>query len=54
MNQEKDKQHTILLVDDEADIREVLTLSLSDMGYEVYPAENGKDALGIMLKTLDG
>ena len=47
MNQKKDKQHSILLVDDEADIREVLSLSLSDMGYEVYSAENGKEALRI-------
>ncbi len=38
---------TILLVDDESDIREVLSLSLSDMGYHVYTAENGDQALHI-------
>jgi len=38
---------TILLVDDEPDIRDVLSLSLSDMGYHVYEAENGDEALCI-------
>jgi len=38
---------TILLVDDEPDIRDVLSLSLSDMGYHVYEAENGDQALHI-------
>jgi len=37
----------ILLVDDEADIREVLSLALSDMGYRVLEAENGLQALEI-------
>ena len=35
----------ILLVDDEEDIRDVLTLSLSDLGYRVVCAENGREAL---------
>jgi signal transduction histidine kinase len=35
----------ILLVDDEKDIREVLRLPLTDLGYEVLEAENGADAL---------
>jgi signal transduction histidine kinase len=38
---------TILLVDDEPDIRDVLSLSLSDMGYQVYEAENGDEALRV-------
>lgn len=38
---------TILLVDDEPDIRDVLSLSLSDMGYHVYEAETGDEALRI-------
>jgi len=38
---------TILLVDDEPDIRDVLSLSLADMGYHVYEAENGDEALRI-------
>jgi DNA-binding NtrC family response regulator len=37
----------ILLVDDEEDIRDVLSMSLTDMGYQVYDAKNGKEALRI-------
>jgi signal transduction histidine kinase len=37
----------ILLVDDEPDIREVLSLSLCDFGYQVHEAENGDQALCI-------
>jgi two-component system NtrC family sensor kinase len=39
---------TILLVDDEADLREVLGISLSDTGYEVLTAENGMQAMNIL------
>jgi two-component system NtrC family sensor kinase len=39
---------TILLVDDEADLREVLDIALSDIGYDVLTAENGKQALNIL------
>ena len=35
----------ILLVDDESDIREVLSLALTDLGYTVYEAESGGQAL---------
>jgi signal transduction histidine kinase/FixJ family two-component response regulator len=38
----------ILIVDDEQDIREVLEISLSDLGYEVCTAENGEEALRII------
>ena len=38
----------ILIVDDEEDIRVVLGISLSDLGYEVYTAENGENALQII------
>ena len=37
----------LLLVDDEAGIRKVLSLSLSDNGYQVFTAENGEQALEI-------
>ncbi len=37
--------NTILLVDDETDIREVMTMSLEDMGFRVLAAENGAQAL---------
>jgi signal transduction histidine kinase len=40
-------EKAILLVDDEIDIRDVLSLSLSDMDYHVYEAENGDQALRI-------
>jgi PAS domain S-box-containing protein len=42
MNKEK-----ILLVDDEEGIRKVLGISLTDIGYTVYTAENGEDAYKI-------
>jgi signal transduction histidine kinase len=41
---------TILLVDDEDDIREVVGMSLADIGYTVHSAENGEDALRIFRK----
>ena len=40
-------ENKILLVDDEKDIREILCLSLVDMGYTVFEAENGVAALRI-------
>ena len=41
----------ILLVDDEKDIRDVVHLSLSDMGYQVLEAEDGVQALRIFRDT---
>jgi signal transduction histidine kinase len=38
-------KHTILLVDDEPDIRDVLDIYLTDLGYIVHTAENGDAAL---------
>jgi signal transduction histidine kinase len=38
-------KNNILLVDDEKDIREVLVLALADMGYHIFEAENGRQAL---------
>ncbi len=37
----------LLLVDDEEGIRKVLGITLSDMGYEIFTAENGEKALEI-------
>ncbi|MCF8063362.1 MAG: response regulator [Deltaproteobacteria bacterium] len=37
----------IVLIDDEADIREVLSISLQDAGYEVAAASNGKAGLDL-------
>jgi signal transduction histidine kinase len=39
----------LLLVDDEADIREVLTLALTDLGYAVTTADSGTTALPLFL-----
>jgi len=38
-------ENNILLVDDEKDIREVLVLPLADLGYHIFEAENGRQAL---------
>lgn len=40
----------ILLVDDEDGIRKVLGISLADIGYQVFTAENGQKALEIFRK----
>jgi signal transduction histidine kinase len=40
--------NTILFVDDEKDICDVLSISLSDLGYKVYTAQNGQEALRII------
>ena len=37
----------ILLVDDEPDILEILSFNLSSEGYQIYTAENGKEALKV-------
>ena len=37
----------ILLVDDEPDILEILEFNLSNEGYQIFTAENGKEALKI-------
>jgi len=38
----KENMKKILLVDDEEDIREVLSMALVDMGYHILTADNGK------------
>jgi len=40
-------EKVVLLVDDETDIREVLDITLRDMGYNVLMAENGEEALAV-------
>jgi signal transduction histidine kinase len=42
---------TVLLVDDEKDICDVLSISLSDLGYEVFTAQSGEEALKILAKV---
>ena len=43
-------EKTLLLVDDEEDIRDILWIPLTDMGFTVYTAENGEEALEIFRK----
>lgn len=45
---------SILLVDDEQDIRDVLSISLIDMGYTVLEAENGRSAIRIFEENSPG
>jgi signal transduction histidine kinase/FixJ family two-component response regulator len=40
-------EEKILLVDDEEGIRKVMGISLMDIGYQVFTAQNGKEALAV-------
>ena len=40
-------QHTILVVDDEEDIRYALDIYLTQLGYKVLKAENGEEAINL-------
>jgi CheY-like chemotaxis protein len=44
----KVKQKTVLVIDDEIDVRESLQDALSDEGYAVVLASNGKEALKLL------
>jgi PAS domain S-box-containing protein len=46
---ETESRQTILLVDDEAGIRNLLSISLADEGYDVITAADGREALEIFL-----
>lgn len=48
----KNSDITILLVDDEPDILEVISYNLSQEGYTIFTAENGKDAIAIAKQEL--
>jgi two-component system, cell cycle sensor histidine kinase and response regulator CckA len=43
----------VLVVDDEAPLREALMFTLQDSGYEVYSAEDGSDALALYFQRRD-
>ncbi len=43
-------EEKILLVDDEEGIRKVLSISLMDIGYQVFTAQDGKEALSVFKK----
>lgn len=40
----------VVLIDDEQDIRDVVSLSLQDAGYEVFTAEDGKTGLNLCME----
>lgn len=42
---------SILIVDDDQDIRETLRMALEDEGYGVYEAEDGATALGLLRES---
>ena len=46
----KKKEIKILLVDDEADILEIVGYNLSEEGYKVFKASNGKEAIAVAKK----
>jgi DNA-binding NtrC family response regulator len=43
----KTVDNTVLLADDEADVREVMRMSLEDLGYTVICAEDGQQAVDL-------
>lgn len=45
-------QPFVLVVDDEADFREIFSAKLSSMGFRVETAENGQAALGAMANAV--
>ncbi len=61
MSRPSDDAHRVLVVDDDADWREFLRLSLEDLGYEAVEASDGREALdslsreryGVMLLDLN-
>lgn len=45
--------NTVLLVEDDADVREVARLELSSLGYEVFEASDGESALELLHEKSD-
>lgn len=41
---------SILIIDDEATLREALSLTLKEVGYSVLEARNGREGLGVAAK----
>jgi DNA-binding NtrC family response regulator len=44
------KKHTVLVVDDEIKMQRILELMLQDMDHEVVRADNGEQALQIIVR----
>lgn len=53
MNMNHNAKRTILVVDDEAEIREVIRLLLTDDGYTIREAADGAQALALLADDLD-
>ena len=51
MNFESNKKNSVLLVDDDLDIIELMRESLEDLSFKVYTAFNGQEALNFLAKT---
>lgn len=47
----KNRRKTVLVVDDEADVREVVEEMIADMGYQVKGVSNAKAAQDLMANT---
>ena len=47
----KKKDIKILLVDDEPDILEIVGYNLTNEGYQIFTAENGKEAVKMAKKS---
>jgi len=45
------ERHTVLLVEDEDDLRDIVGDVLEENGYEVIPAGNGKQAMDFLYNT---
>ena len=43
----------IMIVDDHEEIREVIQVLLSNEGYQIIEAQNGKEALELLDETID-
>ncbi len=48
---EQEKEKSILVVDDEEDLRGVLEQKFTDEGFTVFTAKNGKEAIEVALKN---
>lgn len=53
MSSEQSRKQTVLLVDDDAMLRDLLARALADEGFAVLTAENGEQALAIA-SAMDG
>jgi DNA-binding response OmpR family regulator len=48
------RKHGVLLVDDDEDVRDVLTISLQHAGFSVWAAADGREALDLFCRHREG